>query len=291
MGPRYHGTLRSESPRLRAGRGGCRSGGPPDLPSSRAPPDRAGERGGLGRRHPSEWVCPPSNAQLLGLHFPGGVCGRGDLGRVPRAPQVQFPLGVGGLSFLSRGPGRKSGCVGGARGAGPSIPRSRADGARGGAAGCRLRGRGRPGTRWPLPRAGRPAPAPPRAARPPAGLSRRFRRWQRWPGPEPAMAGAPGPLRLALLLLGAVGRAGPRPQVSPAGKWGRGRVPAGAAGLGETPRPQAEGAGAQGAGTAGLVPGWADGLAWPGRPSPRRARFPAARAPLRGASCPTAAGR
>lgn len=27
------------------------------------------------------------------------------------------------------------------------------------------------------------------------------------------MAGAPGPLRLALLLLGAVGRAGPRPQV------------------------------------------------------------------------------
>lgn len=31
------------------------------------------------------------------------------------------------------------------------------------------------------------------------------------------MAGAPGPLRLALLLLGAVGRAGPRPQVRPAG--------------------------------------------------------------------------
>lgn len=30
------------------------------------------------------------------------------------------------------------------------------------------------------------------------------------------MAGAPGPLPLALLLLGAVGRAGPRPQVRPA---------------------------------------------------------------------------
>lgn len=29
------------------------------------------------------------------------------------------------------------------------------------------------------------------------------------------MAGAPSLLRLALLLLGAVGRAGPRPQVSP----------------------------------------------------------------------------
>lgn len=52
----------------------------------------------------------------------------------------------------------------------------------------------------------------------PAGICRgaRFRRWQLWSSPErPAMAGAPSLLRLALLLLGAVGRAGPRPQVSP----------------------------------------------------------------------------
>lgn len=176
MGPRYHGTLRSESPRLRAGRGGCRSGGPPDLPSSRAPPDRAGERGGLGRRHPSEWVCPPSHAQLLGLHFPGGVCGRGDLGRVPRAPQVQFPLGARevGVVWLSL-----AGALGGSRGAwvalgaqGPASPgpglTERAAGLRG--AGCgEEEGRGPAG-----PSRGRGAPrrllpAPP--ARPPGSVA------------------------------------------------------------------------------------------------------------------------
>lgn len=61
------------------------------------------------------------------------------------------------------------------------------------------------------------------------------------------MAGAPGPLRLALLLLGALGRAGPRPQVRPRspGKGGGGSAAGGGSWLGrrdlsETPRPQAD---------------------------------------------------
>lgn len=105
----------------------------------------------------------------------------------------------------------------------------------------------------PLPRAGRPragsSPAPAAGRLP--GISRRarFRRWQRWFSPErPAMAGAPGPLRLALLLLGAVGRAGPRPQVRPRspGQGGGGSAAGGGSWLGrrdlsETPRPQADG--------------------------------------------------
>lgn len=79
----------------------------------------------------------------------------------------------------------------------------------------------------PAPPAGGAAPRRllPRRRRPP-GISRRarFRRWQRWPGPErPAMARAPSPLCLALLLLGAVGRVGPRPQVRPVAPGGMGR--------------------------------------------------------------------
>lgn len=145
MGPHYHGTPRSESPGFRAGQAGCRSGGPQTSPAARlhhpssrpllpqaqtsqgALPDRAGEKGGLGRRHPSEWVCPPSHSQLLWLHFPGGVCGRGDLGRVPRAPQVRPPLGVGwrggGLAFLSRGTWEEVGVHGWRWGRRAQIPR------------------------------------------------------------------------------------------------------------------------------------------------------------------------
>lgn len=88
------------------------------------------------------------------------------------------------------------------------------------AGGASAAGVGKPGPARPLLRAGRPrAGSSPAAARA-AGAPWRApcRRWQRWPSAErPAMAGVPGPLRLALLLLGAVGRAGPRPQVRPAG--------------------------------------------------------------------------
>uniref|UniRef100_A0A8B9WT28 Glucagon-like peptide 1 receptor n=2 Tax=Bos TaxID=9903 RepID=A0A8B9WT28_BOSMU len=97
-----------------------------------------------------------------------------------------------------------------ARSAVPGTSRGRRTGR--GASAARV---GKPGPARPLLRAGRPragsSPAPARAAG--AQWCAPCRRWQRWPSAErPAMAGAPGLLRLALLLLGAVGRAGPRPQ-------------------------------------------------------------------------------
>lgn len=101
-----------------------------------------------------------------------------------------------------------------ARSAGPGTSGPEVAGPRG------LRARGRKAGTHPAPPAGGAAQRRllPRARAARAQWRARCRRWQRWPSPEsPAMAGAPGPLRLALLLLGAVGRAGPRPQVRPAG--------------------------------------------------------------------------
>lgn len=173
-----------------------------------------------------------------------------------------------------------------------------------------LRGPGRKAgdPAWPLPRARRPragsSPAP--AARRPPGISRRarFRRWQRWFSPErPDMAGAPGPLRLALLLLGAVGRAGPRPQVRPwsPGKAGRRersgrRVLAGAAGLERNSATAGrrnrsfEGSRDRGVGFLG----WVAEVAWPAGDSPIPGAAPCSCPPrplCQGASCPAAAGR
>lgn len=164
---------------------------------------------------------------------------------------------------------------------------------------ARLRGvGGRPAEGWGprlAPPAGGAAPRRllPRARRPP-GISRRarFRRWQRWPSPErPAMAGAPGPLRLALLLLGAVGRAGPRPQVRLGARegWGRAggrrRVPAGAAGLERNSATAPEGPVPGGAGTAELAPwaGWTRRRGGGDPPSPARRPLPGRRGPSTGA--------
>lgn len=168
---------------------------------------------------------------------------------------------------------------------------------RGGPAASDGRG-GRPGTP-PGPSRGRsgsaPAPPPAPGARHPPGIRRRarFRRWQRWPSAErPAMAGAPGPLRLALLLLGAVGRAGPRPQVRPAdpgeaggrGRGGRRAQGPGRGGrdLSETPRPQAEGTESLGGvrtGELGAL-GWVAELgAWTADHSPGPGEAPASPPP------------
>lgn len=135
-------------------------------------------------------------AWLVAESRPGALSALRAGGRLLRFLIPSRARSLGEQCPLSPGPGPAEGC--GGAGPGVSGGRKNRDPAR------------------PLPRAGRPLAGSSPAARHPPGISlrTRFRRWQRWPSPElPAMAGAPGPLRLALLLLGMVGRAGPRPQV------------------------------------------------------------------------------